>query len=119
MEPGTYDRKSLTAMLTVGSYRFGGWVFNPETGDVFENGKLKTRLTETESETLKLLVSSYPLPITRARVVNRMRILEVYWCIDTVKVVIMRLRRKLGQELIQTQARGYRFNPISLLHEVA
>ena len=92
-------------------HRFGLWRFTPATGAILVNGTLVARLTETEAETLDLLIRAYPLALSRQALINEMRRVECYYSIETVKVVIRRLRRKLGRRIVLTHAWGYRFDP--------
>ena len=91
--------------------RFGEFEFRPETGEVRESGNVVARLSETESETLMVLIKVYPLPIPRRGLVREMQRIGCYWHPDTVKVVVSRLRSKLGARIIETHARGYLFTP--------
>ncbi len=91
--------------------RFGAFEFRPETGEVLQRGTVVARLSETESETLMVLIRVYPLPIPRRGLVREMQRIGCYWHPDTAKVVVSRLRSKLGPEIIETHARGYLFTP--------
>ena len=91
--------------------RFGEFEFRPETGEVRERGAVVARLSETESETLMVLIRVYPLPIPRRGLVREMQRIGCYWHPDTAKVVVSRLRSKLGAKIIETHARGYLFTP--------
>lgn len=91
--------------------RFGEFEFRPETGEVLERGVVVARLSETESETLMVLIKVYPLPIPRQGIVREMRRIGCYWHPDTAKVVVSRLRSKLGAAIIETHTRGYLFTP--------
>lgn len=91
--------------------RFGEFEFRPETGEVLERGVVVARLSETESETLMVLIKVYPLPIPRQGLVREMRRIGCYWHPDTAKVVVSRLRSKLGAAIIETHTRGYLFTP--------
>lgn len=93
------------------AHRFGPYEFRPETGEVLMQGSLHAQLTETEAETLNVLIRVYPLPVPRRRLVQEMRRLGCYWHIDTAKVVISRIRVKLGAGIIETHPRGYLFSP--------
>ena len=99
------------------SHRFGRWRFRATTGAVLYDGEPVTRLTETESETLDLLIRAYPLPVPRDVLIQEMRRVECYGNINTIKVVIRRLRHKLGDRVVSTHAWGYRFNPEDWLAE--
>lgn len=116
MRPGVaYDLVSVqtyeAALWADKGWTFGGWQFRPPTGEVLKDGKLVTTLTETEAETLNVLIKAAPLPLPRRTVVEEMRRMNCYWHADTVKTVVSRLRAKLGQRVIVTESRGYRFNP--------
>lgn len=91
--------------------RFGEFEFRPETGEVRERGIVVARLSETESETLMVLIKVYPLPIPRRGLVREMQRIGCFWHPDTAKVVVSRLRSKLGPAIIETHARGYLFTP--------
>ena len=93
------------------SYRFGEWEFVPALGEVSWSGEVVARLGETESETLLLLIAAHPLPASVRAVVRAMAKRGAYWHPDTVKVIISRLRAKLGAALIRTTGRGYVFVP--------
>jgi DNA-binding response OmpR family regulator len=93
------------------SHRFGAYEFRPETGEVLVEGEVVAQLTETEAETFNVLIRVYPLPVPRRRLVEEMRRLGCYWHIDTAKVVIARIRTKLGPGIIETHSRGYLFSP--------
>lgn len=120
MKPGNYDAdqllKSENAFWTASSFTFGNWQFRPETGEVWKDGDLLKRLTVSQSETLLAIVSVYPLPISRRHILDRMMKMDVYWNIDTVKVIVSRLRISLGSDIIITlPQRGYRFNPSAVI----
>lgn len=120
MKPGVYDRAALGAaeadFWAASSYTFGTWQFRPVTGEVWKDGKVVLRLTVAEAETLKAIVAVYPLAISRPHILDRMVAMEVYWNPDTVKVIVRKLRAKLGEDLIVTvPQRGYRFNPAAVL----
>ena len=93
------------------AYRFGAYEFRPETGEVLQDGAVRAQLTETEAETFNVLIRVYPLPVPRTKLVQEMRRLGCYWHIDTAKVVIARIRTKLGAGIISTHPRGYLFTP--------
>ncbi len=93
------------------AHRFGTYEFRPETGEVLVDGVAHAQLTETEAETFNVLIRVYPLPVPRRRLVEEMRRLGCYWHIDTAKVVVARIRHKLGAGIIETHPRGYLFNP--------
>jgi DNA-binding response OmpR family regulator len=93
------------------AYRFGPYEFRPETGEVLCDGAVQAQLTETEAETFNVLIRVYPLPVPRRKLVQEMRRLGCYWHIDTAKVVIARIRTKLGAGIIETHPRGYLFSP--------
>jgi DNA-binding response OmpR family regulator len=97
------------------SYTFGQWSFRPETGEVVVGGALAAELTETEAETLLILVRAYPLPVPGKRMVAEMRRIGCYWHVRTVKAVIRRIRLKLGVTVVTTCERGYRFNPVVVM----
>jgi DNA-binding response OmpR family regulator len=93
------------------AHRFGAYEFRPETGEVLHDGAPFAQLTETEAETFNVLIRVYPLPVPRRRLVEEMRRLGCYWHIDTAKVVVARIRHKLGAGSIETHPRGYLFTP--------
>lgn len=93
------------------AYRFGSYEFRPETGEVLVDGAVTAHLTETEAETFNVLIKVYPLPVPRRKLVEEMRRTGCYWHIDTAKVVIARIRAKLGAGIIETHPRGYLFSP--------
>jgi DNA-binding response OmpR family regulator len=93
------------------AYRFGAYEFRPETGEVLVDGAVTAHLTETEAETFNVLIKVYPLPVPRRKLVEEMRRMGCYWHIDTAKVVIARIRTKLGAGIIETHPRGYLFSP--------
>jgi len=93
------------------AHRFGPYEFRPETGEVLHDGAVHAQLTETEAETFNVLIRVYPLPVPRRRLVQEMRRLGCYWHIDTAKVVVARIRTKLGPGIIETHPRGYLFSP--------
>jgi DNA-binding response OmpR family regulator len=92
------------------SHRFGSYEFRPSTGEVVAQNDVTTFLTESEAETLHLLIVAYPLPVPRSRIIQEMRRIECYGHVDTTEVVVARLRRKLGSAIISTHPRGYQFN---------
>jgi DNA-binding response OmpR family regulator len=93
------------------AHRFGAYEFRPETGEVLRAGLPCAQLTETEAETFNVLIRVYPLPLPRRRLVEEMRRLGCYWHVDTAKVVVARIRSKLGAGIIETHPRGYLFSP--------
>jgi len=117
MKPGTYvtQEEIENAWRELGAFRFATWEFLPDTGDVRVNGKVHYRLSETEAETLKVLINAFPMPVTVKQVIKRMRLTGTYWNSDTVKVIVSRLRARLTPEIIETIPRGYRFNPEAVL----
>ena len=101
------------------AHHFGRYEFRPETGEVLLDGVVAAQLTETEAETFNVLIRVYPLPVPRRRLVQEMRRLGCYWHIDTAKVVVARIRSKLGAGIIETHPRGYLFSPGQWVDDLA
>lgn len=92
------------------AHRFGEWEFRLETGDVLVAGQHTAYLTEAEAELLDLLIRAYPRPLAPGMIVERLKQHGVHYSSVSIKVLIRRLRRKLGYDLIYTHPRGYVFD---------
>jgi len=115
---GQYTQEDLDATARVywrdHGFTFGDWQFRVGSGEVWAGGVCVAHLTETESETLAVIVRAWPQSVPRKGIVREMARVECYWHVDTCKVVVRRLRGKLGAGIIETVGqRGYRFVPPS------
>ena len=107
---GPSDIEVSPAYWATHAHHVGAYEFRPATGEVLASGSVLASLNEAEAETLNLLISIYPLPVPRARLIHEMRRIGCYWNPDTTKVVVRRIRKKLGDPVISTHPWGYQFN---------
>ena len=108
MKPGVYEDVEAVQLAEARhwdehGYRFGGWQFLPETGEVRRNGCLLYQLTPAHASEFAKLVAAYPayLPGDPG---------------DSLKTTVHRLRGILGREVIvSVHSWGYRFNPEAVI----
>lgn len=106
MRPGVYVDQEATAQAEADywaehGYRFGGWEFHPETGEVRRNGWRVCQLTAGHADLLARLIAAHPayLPVS-----------------EDGKKTIWGLRRAIGRDaILAVRTWGYRFNPEAVL----
>lgn len=82
-------------------FRFGGWEFRPDTGEVLRNGWRVCHLTATHAAALQELIEAHPayVPISEDK-----------------KKTIWGLRRAIGRDaIVAVRTWGYRFNPDAVM----
>lgn len=92
--------------------RCGSLYLDTETGETRLNGR-SVHLTSQESSLLRVLMTAENKPVSRDELLRQAWSCEHYGETRTVDVHVQRLRRKIGNELIETVYRqGYRLRTV-------
>ncbi len=85
--------------------RFGDWSFDT-VRLVVRDGDREQQISHREGEVLSTLIDALPSPVEPRKLAT-----ECFISYEDVRVVIRRLRGRLGQGRIVTNAGGYEFVP--------